>query len=239
MARTMNAYPIGTLCSVSGCPKKVEKRGMCNPHYQRMRLGRPIDEPMRPREYESIEHMLKFNVIKTDHGFIWNAVQQRGYVLTNFGMAHRVVYEYFMGPIPEGMELDHLPDCPKNCVTVAHLTPRTKSDHAKIGWERGQFEGNGWSEAAREKRTKQDICRVCGAEYTGDIKSFYCSPVCKNKSGNDRRPKKVRDIEQWRLNCLRQKACVVCGAEFEGDVRALYCSTRCSNKVYNSRRKKN
>lgn len=41
-------------------------------------------------------------------------------------LAHRVAYEWWVGPIPEGMELDHVRErgCKhKHCVNPAHLEP--------------------------------------------------------------------------------------------------------------------
>jgi hypothetical protein len=38
--------------------------------------------------------------------------------------AHRAMYEKFIGPIPDGMTLDHL-CCVKSCVNPAHLEPCT------------------------------------------------------------------------------------------------------------------
>lgn len=39
--------------------------------------------------------------------------------------AHRFAYELMVGPIPEGMQLDHQHTCPKRCVNPAHLRPTT------------------------------------------------------------------------------------------------------------------
>src|SRR5438445_4296974 len=42
------------------------------------------------------------------------------------GLVHRVVYEHFRGPVPEGLELDHL--CRnRKCANFEHLEPVTHS----------------------------------------------------------------------------------------------------------------
>jgi hypothetical protein len=60
----------------------------------------------------------------------WNgALMKTGYGMIGLGwpehgskprMAHRVAYELFVGPIPEGLQLDHLCHNPR-CVNPAHL----------------------------------------------------------------------------------------------------------------------
>lgn len=197
--RGTRAYPKGALCSVEGCQKPVEKRGFCNPHYQRLRLERPIEAPMRPKQYRNEQHAIEFNTAKTEHGLIWTGGLRRGYGIITVGgrhkTAHRLVWELVNGPIPKGIELDHDLGCPRNCVTVEHLTPRTKSEHAKIGWKRGQFEGNGWTETAREKRTKQGKCILCNKEYIRDMKSKYCSMACSTKAGNLKRKERQLGLD--------------------------------------------
>lgn len=46
--------------------------------------------------------------------------------------AHRWAYEYFKGPIPDGLQLDHL--CRnRNCANPAHLEPVTQRENIRRG----------------------------------------------------------------------------------------------------------
>lgn len=67
-----------------------------------------------------------------DSGYGTVSIRRRSY------KAHRHIYELFLGPIPEGLDLDHLchnedEDCPggrgclhRRCVHPAHLEPATR-----------------------------------------------------------------------------------------------------------------
>jgi hypothetical protein len=45
-------------------------------------------------------------------------------------LAHRWAYEHFIGPIPAGLEIDHLCRV-RHCVNPAHLEPVTKSENRR------------------------------------------------------------------------------------------------------------
>ncbi len=45
-------------------------------------------------------------------------------------LAHRVSYELFVGPIPEGLQLDHLCET-RACVNPDHLEPVTNQENAR------------------------------------------------------------------------------------------------------------
>jgi len=66
----------------------------------------------------------------------WTASLRRGYGRFSIGYrtfpAHRVAYEMLVGPIPDGLTLDHL--CRnKVCVNPAHLEPVTGVENTQRG----------------------------------------------------------------------------------------------------------
>jgi hypothetical protein len=48
-------------------------------------------------------------------------------------LAHRASFEAFVGPIPEGMEIDHLCYVP-SCVNPEHLEPATRAENNRRKW---------------------------------------------------------------------------------------------------------
>lgn len=78
----------------------------------------------------------------TDGCWLWTGCQvQNGYGQFRFdgrtGLAHRWAYEHFVGPIPDGLDLDHLCRV-RHCVNPAHLEPVTRAENLHRG------KGNGF-----------------------------------------------------------------------------------------------
>lgn len=73
------------------------------------------------------------------HGccIVWiGGKNEKGYGRANWGgvsrVVHRIVYEHFRGPIPEGLELDHL--CKNRaCCNPDHLEPVTHQENCRRG----------------------------------------------------------------------------------------------------------
>jgi hypothetical protein len=73
-------------------------------------------------------------VVNEDGCWIWQRGLNRvsGYGMMGRRFAHRFVYEREVGPIPKGMELDHL--CRVGaCANPDHLEAVTKSENARRG----------------------------------------------------------------------------------------------------------
>ena len=83
--------------------------------------ARPIPERFWPK------------VDKTGECWVWKAAKTRaGYGVFHVGgsgiSAHRVAYELMVGPIPDGLQLDHL--CENtSCVNPDHLVPVTAREN--------------------------------------------------------------------------------------------------------------
>jgi hypothetical protein len=79
-------------------------------------------------------------VEKTDTCWLWQGATSRGYgtltgnkaVHKQTWYAHRLAYEWFVGPIPEGLRIDHL--CRNTrCVNPEHMEPVTGGENSLRG----------------------------------------------------------------------------------------------------------
>lgn len=119
------------LCSVPGCERPEASRGWCKGHWQRWsRTGSPGRAEFGPVPPE--ERFWRF-VDKTPAG-CWEWTGWRapgGYGQFDLGQhrriyAHRYAYEILVGPIPEGLTIDHLCMNPP-CCNPKHLEPVTQA----------------------------------------------------------------------------------------------------------------
>lgn len=118
-----------TECAVESCGARTRARGWCNPHYQRwLRWGSPTGAaPTRVERFWA-------RVQKSDDGcWLWTGGRHStGYGSDGGRLAHRVVYELLVGPIPRGLQLDHLCRV-RLCVRPDHLEPVTQAENIQRG----------------------------------------------------------------------------------------------------------
>ena len=91
------------------------------------------------RRYATPEASFDARVSKNEDGcWLWlGYVDKKGYGVIGVGnrklsKAHRYSYERFVGPIPDGLQLDHLCRV-RNCVNPNHLEPVTNRENVIRG----------------------------------------------------------------------------------------------------------
>ena len=126
-------------CAVQNCGLKHHAHGYCAKHAARLRANGHPEAIRRTTTVDSF-----FNRVHKAPSGCW---EWTGYVGKNgYGklatrlplvpggslLAHRASYEFHVGPIPEGMHLDHLCRV-THCVNPEHLEPVTPQENAARG----------------------------------------------------------------------------------------------------------
>lgn len=123
--------------------------------------------------------------------WLWTGhVSPNGYARISVGgverQAHRVAYEEFVGPIPDGLDVDHVchnedracsggPSCAhRRCLNPEHLAPATRSDNLRNS---GRVGNNGSVVVAAGIQTAKTHCPQ-GHPY--DAENTYSPPSRPN-----------------------------------------------------------
>lgn len=139
---TDRPYSQDRCCSVEDCNRKHYGRGYCQMHLARLRrFGDPLIA-RGPRPSAEQRFWAKVNKdgpipLHAPHlgaCWIWTGSPiNSGYgnfysERRTFVLAHRFAYELLVGPVPEGLTIDHLCRVPL-CVNPAHLEPVTQAEN--------------------------------------------------------------------------------------------------------------
>jgi hypothetical protein len=136
-------------CGVPTCIRQARRAGLCAVHSGRLRRhGDPLAGGPSRNRAPTVELRFVTSIRMLPRGcWEWTGqINGSGYGLLNAApstwLAHRWAYEWLVGPISDGLTLDHLchtndPHCPpgpcrhRRCVNPAHLEPVTQSENAR------------------------------------------------------------------------------------------------------------
>jgi hypothetical protein len=113
--------------------KAFEKRRACSPACGLLLAARERVERRIPAHERVLRRTHRPS---PEDCWLWQGAKSQGYGVIQLGRgkgtakAHRVVYEALVGPIPEGMTLDHLCFEP-SCVNPAHLEPCSREENTR------------------------------------------------------------------------------------------------------------
>lgn len=132
-------------CTVPGCTRNIEARGLCPMHRRRLRVHGDVGSGSPTYGARPIEARLFAKIDKRgpDECWPWTArsqVEGYGYMTVSTGvnaLAHRKVFELAHGPIPEGLDVCHHCDNPP-CCNPAHLFSGTRTDNVRDSKAKGR-----------------------------------------------------------------------------------------------------
>ena len=149
------------VCRYIGCGRKARSLGACEPHRKRERRGTVSTLPVWSTPDTDAE-CIRLLTVRDGDCLAWvGGITSNGYgIMRKTGegpsmrYAHRVAYELEHGPIPVGMEIDHL--CRnRKCVEPTHLEAVAPIEN----WRRGN--------SLSAQRARMDSCDR-GHQYTSD-----------------------------------------------------------------------
>ena len=153
-------------CSIEDCPRPRKARGWCGVHYTRWRQHGDPNYVTKQRHLNPEDSFAYYTMPEPTTGCLlwWGTTTHGGYgvlrIRGKIHRAHRYAWEQEVGPIPDGLFIDHVCHTPA-CVNVDHLrlaTPTQNGQHRRgrrknrpNSYARGVYKTDSGKYAARLK----------------------------------------------------------------------------------------
>lgn len=123
-------------CTVEGCDAPHRSKGFCNAHYAQTLRGE-LPSNFIPLGLSPAERAMTYAKRRDSGCWGWGGpVEASGYAIIRVGerpgrifRAHRVMWEHFHGPIPEGKVLDHMCGT-RECTRPDHMRVATPQENS-------------------------------------------------------------------------------------------------------------
>lgn len=169
-------------CSHEGCVRKPKRRGLCEMHAKRDEKHGETTDPRKRNFWLQVNKDGPIPPDRPDLGPCW---EWTGYIQpkTGYGqfgvrsgtrLAHRVAYQFLVGPIPAGMHLDHL--CRnRRCVNAAgHLDPVPPRENLRRG-----IQGAFWGYVPDPIPLKPKVEKPTACTNEGCDRPVYKRTICR------------------------------------------------------------
>lgn len=127
------------------------------------RLHPPAPKPL-------LERLMRLTTV-TDTCWLWNGAKYDGYgrigpvpPAKGLLLVHRVTYEAHVGPIPEGLQLDHLCRV-RHCCNPAHLESVTHQENIRRAMRAHCIRGHEFTPENTYEYRGGRLCRTCRKAY--------------------------------------------------------------------------
>lgn len=195
----LKKYPVGSVCKHPGCNLKPRVRGLCDKHYSRLqRHGDSGTTKADPRDV-TLKERITMNVEINSNGcWVWKKrLNHDGYGVISIKKSkrfvHRVVYQEWVGSIPEGKEVCHTCDV-RNCCNPEHLFVGTHLDNIRDMVKKGRNAPVAGENNPRAILTEAQVIEI----FKKLIKGERVSTIAVNFGVPSRIIHNIKNLKAWK-----------------------------------------